>query len=313
VKRLVLLLSLCVALLVAGNTLAQTAAQATRSDPLADLNVLFLKEYAARIDVINQEHPLYIEVSGNDLVLHRNGKEESKRVIPETFHRLKEVSHVPVLLYLRLEPLSSLPQLSESDIAGLKTLSAEISAARNALSASGLDDSQRPIIDHSLMLLRKTIEVKHLSRTTLDDFAHTMGPLLLANANTAACYAIQGMHAQMMQWKRVMTENEWARIVVINPGVMQPRYRSLATQYFGWLFSAPAPPWAYPGENERVVYSEFQLPHRNSPELLASLQIDRDAATAFFGNEWGLNQDLLSDGAAKCIAKLPEGDRLWHQ
>jgi len=121
------------------------------------------------------------------------------------------------------------------------------------------------------------------------------------------------MHAQMMQWKSTMTEQEWKRIVAINPGVIQPRYRNLATQYFGWLFRAPAPPWAYPGENERVIYSEFQHPHRDSAQLLASFSIDADASTAFFGNKWRLSEDLLSDGAARCIAQLPVSDRIWRR
>jgi hypothetical protein len=158
-----------------------------------------------------------------------------------------------------------------------------------------------------------TIEAKRIPRSTLEGFTHSMRPLLRENIDDAACYAVQGMHAQMMQWKSSMTSDEWKRIVVINPGVLQPRYRSLATQYFGWLFPAPGPPWAYPGENDRVIYSEFQHPKRNAAEVLASLLIDEDAATAFLGNKWGLDEDLLGDGAARCIARLPESDRVWHQ
>jgi hypothetical protein len=140
-----------------------------------------------------------------------------------------------------------------------------------------------------------------------------MAPLLLENVDDAACYAIQGMHTQMMQWKSNMTSEEWKRITVINPGTLQPRYRSLATQYFAWLFPAPAPPWAYPGENQRVIYSEFLHPHRDSAELLASILIDADTATAFFGNRWRLSEDLLGDAAARCIGRLPTRDRIWHQ
>jgi hypothetical protein len=47
--------------------------------------------------------------------------------------------------------------------------------------------------------------------------------------------------------------------------------------------------------------------------MLASILIDADASTAFFGNKWRLSEDLLSDGAARCIARLPKGDQVWHQ
>lgn len=304
-------------IVLSGNLLAQTGPPPVPPGPLGDVNTLFLNEYVARINAITEVHPLYIEVSGNNLILHRNAQEESARVIPDVFHALKDVSHVPFLLYLRLAPLSSKEQLTESEIDGLKTLSAKLSSARDALATGGFNDvettRQQAIMDSSLDLLHTTIETKRIPSSVLEGFTHSMGPLLLENADDAACYAIQGMHVQMMRWKSSMTEDEWNRVVVINPGVIQPRYRSLATQYFGWLFPAPAPPWAYPGENQRVIYSEFLHPHRNSGELLASIVIDADTAIAFFGNKWRLSEDLLSDGAARCIAQLPEQDRAWHR
>ena len=316
-KRRSWLLFFCSAVVLIGNSLAQTDPPPQPPNPLGEVNTLFLNEYVARIDGITQVHPLYVEVSGDNLILHRNGQEESKRVVPDIYHALKNVSHVPLLLYLRLAPLSSNQQISKTEIAGLETLWTKISAARDALSTNGFNDvqtiRQQRIIDSSLALLRSTVDAKRIPRSTLEDFTHSMAPLLLANADDAACYAIKEMHAQMMMWKSSLTANEWERLVVINPGVFQPRYRSLATQYFGWLLRAPAPAWAYPGENERVIYSEFQHPHRDSGELLASIFIDADASTAFFGNKWRLSEDLLSNSAARCIARLPKRDQVWHQ
>ena len=311
------LLFFCSGVVLVGSSLAQTGPPPIPPGPLGDADTVFLNEYAARIKAITKAHPLYIEVSGNNLILHRSGQEESKPVIPDIYHSLKDVSHVPFLLYLRLSPLSANAQLSTDEIAGLETLSTEISAARDALSTGGFNavqmKRQRRIMERSLALLHTTIEAKRISRSTVEGFTHATAPFLLANVDDATCYAIQGMHAQMMQWKSSMTAEEWKRIAVINPGMFQPRYRSLATQYFGWLFPAPAPAWAYPGENQRVIYSEFLHPRRNSSELMASILIDADTATAFFGNRWKLSEDLLGDSAARCIARLPKRDRIWHQ
>jgi hypothetical protein len=311
------LLLLFSSVVLVGSSLAQTGPPPIPPGPLGDIDTVFLNEYSARIDAITKEHPLYIEVSGNDLILHRNGREESKRVVPDIYHALKDVSHVPFLLYLRLSPLSSDEQLTATDIAGLEKLSTEISAARDALSTGGFNavqmKRQQRIMERSLTFLHATIETRRISRSTLDGFTHAMAPLLLENVDEAACSAIHGMHAQMMQWKSSMTAEQWKRVIVINPGTFQPRYRSLATQYFGWLFPAPAPPWAYPGENQRVIYSEFLHPHRNSAELLATILIDADTAAAFFGNRWKLSEDLLGDSAAHCIAQLPKSDRIWSQ
>jgi hypothetical protein len=310
------LLCLCSVLILGGSSLAQTGPPQIPAGPLGDVNTLFLNEYVARMNALTETHPLYVEVSGNNLILHRNGEADTKRVLPDIYHAFKDVSHVPFLLYLRLSPLATNEELSEGGIAGLESLSAKISAAREALATGGFDDlqakRQQRILDGSLALLHTVIEAKRLSRPELVGFTRRMAPLLLENVDDAACYAVRGMHAQMMEWKSSMTADEWKRVVVINPGMFQPRYRSVATQYFGWLFPAPAPRWAYPGESERVIYSEFLHPHRDSGELLASILIDSDTATAFFGNRWRLSEDLLSDGAARCIARLPAHDRAWH-
>jgi hypothetical protein len=307
--------SLLLILILTTTTLAQTPPPLPNG-PLGEINNLFLAEYTARINDLTQTHPLYIEVSGNSLILHRNGLQDTQRVLPPIYHAFKEVSHIPFLLYLRLSPLTSTPQLSESQLLGLETLYVKINAARDALSTVDFNGiqivRQQQIIDRSLALLRTTIDTKRIPRPTLLAFTHSIAPLLLLNADDAACYAIQGMHTQMMSWKTHLTSDEWSRIVVINPGVIQPRYRNLATQYFAWLFPAPAPPWAYPGENQRVIYSEFQHPRRDTAEVLASFDIDAYSSTAFFNNKWRLSEDLLSNGAAKCLARIPTKDRLWH-
>ncbi len=91
-KRRSWLLFFCSAFVLIGNSLAQTAPPPQPPNPLGEVNTLFLNEYVARIDAITQVHPLCVEVSGDNLILHRNGQEESKRVLPEIYHALKNVS-----------------------------------------------------------------------------------------------------------------------------------------------------------------------------------------------------------------------------
>ena len=162
----------CSGVVLIGSSLAQSGPPPIPPGPLGEVNTTFLNEYVARISAITNVHPLYVEVSGNNLILHRNGQEESKRVIPDIYHALKDVSHAPFLLYLRLSPLSSNEQLSETEIAGPETLSAKISAARDALSTGGFNDlqmkRQQRIIDSSLRILHMTIESKRISRSTLE-------------------------------------------------------------------------------------------------------------------------------------------------
>jgi hypothetical protein len=92
-KRRSWLLFFCSAVVLIGSSLAQTGSPPEPPNPLGEVNTLFLNEYVARIDAITEVHPLYVEVSGDNLILHRNGQEESKRVLPDIYHALKNVSH----------------------------------------------------------------------------------------------------------------------------------------------------------------------------------------------------------------------------
>jgi hypothetical protein len=55
----------------------------------------------------------------------------------------------------------------------------------------------------------------------------------------------------------------------------------------------------------RVIYVEALAPGEDASDALATVLIDADASQAFFGDRWRLSEDILSNGAADCIQKLP--------
>jgi len=292
-----------------------TAAHAP--DPLGDLDSSFLEAYTSLMASVTKAGQPYIVVAGSNLVLHRKGQQESVRVLPDIYHALKDVAHIPFTIYLRLvAAASSDTPLTDEQLAQLRKFSTQLVSGRAALPAAGFDalqlSRQQKIFDESISFLNATIEAKRISQPTLESFTRAMGPLLLADADDAACYQVQATHSQMMKWKSALTNEEWNHLVVVNMSGHQPRYRNVETQYFGWLFNTQGPQWSYPGESARMIYAESLPPGQGATEELAAVEIDAEAARAFFGNQWRLSEDLLSDGAAKCIAKLPPGDRQWH-
>jgi len=106
--------------------------------PLGDLDQLFIDSYTARrADFVLQSTP-YIVVSGSNLILHRNGQKESARVIPDLYHALKDVAHLPFTIYLPLSPVAgSGGTLNDAAAAKLQTLVTRIQAARGVLKTSG--------------------------------------------------------------------------------------------------------------------------------------------------------------------------------
>jgi hypothetical protein len=41
------------------------------------------------------------------------------------------------------------------------------------------------------------------------------------------------------------------------------------------------------------------------------VEIDADGSQAFFKDRWRMSEDILSNGAAACIAKLADKDRVY--
>jgi hypothetical protein len=317
-KFRVLYIFVCLQIALSNRCLAQAGPPPMPPGPLGNFDTAFLETYISRMKALTSEHPIYVEISGNNLILHRDGQQESVRVLPDIYQALKDVAHVPFATYLELAPLASADMpLTAAQISRLKDLDAKIVAARNALGDGHFSEvqliRQKKMIDNSLNLLRATENAKEIDHSTLNNFARGEETLMMENSNDAACYQIEEMHSQMLRWKRTVTVEEWNHLIAINKSGHQPRYRNAATQYFSWLFNAPdAPKWVYPGESDRVIYAESVPKTQDTGDELMSILIDADASVAFFGNRWRLSEDVLSDGAARCIARLPPADRVWH-
>lgn len=284
--------------------------------PLGDIDNTFLAEYGARSKELLATNPHYVEVVGSSLYLHHGGQNVDKqRVLPSIYHALKDVTHVPFTVYLWLSPLADV-SLTNDQIDQLKTLGAGIAAAENALQAGGFDEvqmvRQTKILDGCMQFVQTVIATKRVDHASLEKFAGTMSPLMLQNADDAGCYQVQSTHAQMMKWKSTLSSDEWNQLIAVNKGSHQARYRNAATLYFAWLFHGTSPRWAYPGESSRVIYAEALFGNQSAGDEMISVLIDADASRAFFGNEWRMSEDILSDGAARCIAQLPESDRKWQ-
>ena len=144
--------------------------------------------------------------------------------------------------------------------------------------------------------------------------------MLLENTRDAGCAQVLSTHRQMLAWKAANPSQDWSALVVVNRSAHQARYRNAATQYFAWLLGGTAPSWNYPGESLDVIYAEDIFPPPGttptgtdlSMQVFSTITLDAAASRAFFGDEWRLSEDVLSDGAALCVAQLPPAER-WRR
>jgi hypothetical protein len=283
--------------------------------PLGDLDQLFIGSYTStRSQTIEKARP-FVVVSGSNLILHRNGQKDSAHVIADLYHALKDIAHLPFTVYLQLSrSATAASPLTEAQTIQLQKLLTRIEAVQGALATGGYtpDEMKRQteIIEASHAIVSSALETKRVDRTSLDSFAHRIGPLMLLNANDAGCLQIEGTYAQVMKWKATLSADEWQHLAVINRARHQARYRNAATQYFHWLFDDSTTSWSYPGESMRVIYAESLGPKEEAQDQLGTVMIDAEVSAAFFGDPWRLSEDILSNGAAACIRKLPDADRL---
>jgi hypothetical protein len=283
--------------------------------PLGDLDQLFIDSYTStRSEVIGKAAP-FVVVSGSNLVLHRNGQKETVHVIPDLYHALKDIAHLPFTVYLDLSPVAdATAPITAAKATQLQTLLTRIQSVQGVLATGGYSADEIPrqteILEASKAMVSLTLKNNRIDRTSLGGFAHRMGPLMLLNAKDAGCIQIQGTHAQMMKWKETLSADEWQHLAVVNRARHQARYRNAATQYFHWLLNDTSTSWSYPGESMRVIYAESLAPKEEAQDELGTVVIDAEVSTAFFDDPWRLSEDILSEGADACIKKLPDADRL---
>lgn len=309
-------------LAAATNSFAQSATAPQPAAPprlpapggaLGELDKLFLDAYTQTSQAIKAQHTPIIVVGGSNLtLLGTSAPTKPIPVIPASFHALKAVAHFPFATYLTLKTQLDAP-LSQETIDRLTLFVNGQSAARAQL-ASFVDGEklqrQTAILDATTALIEDAIAKRQMSRVRLREFARRMGPLLMENTRDAGCAQVVATHAQVQKWRAELTDVDWSRVVVANRGNHQARYRNAATLYFAWLLGDDAPRWSYPGESDRVVYVETLFGNDEASDLLATVVIDAEASEAFFGDKWRLSEDVLSDGAAQCIGRLPDRERI---
>jgi len=216
--------------------------------PIGDVDQLFLDSYLSRRSGLIKLTSPFIVVSGSSLILHRNDVAEPPvRVIPDSYHALKDVAHVPFAIYLQLSPIAETgAELTDDQFKEMTLFQSKIAAASDVLASGGYTPEelarQKRVLDASENIVVTTLQSRKVDKSNLAAFANTMGPLMLSNAWDAGCAQINATHAQLMKWKNQLSKDEWSRLIVVNVARHQARYRNAATQYFHWLIGDDAPP-----------------------------------------------------------------------
>ncbi|MBA4063010.1 MAG: hypothetical protein C0501_04750 [Isosphaera sp.] len=241
--------------------------------------------------------PSVILVSGDDLILRRNGQRTAARVIPPEYHALKSVAHSTLALFAHLAHEPGKP-LGEDRVKALKEYRALLAAAGPGCEAFGFDlealTRQKRILARAVEFADSVLKDGQVSGSDLAKFCRLSRADIMENCAAAARLQLLATHRQVTAWKKELTAEEWAGLTVIVQGVQTPRAENAAVQYFARLFGET-------GEGRRVVYAEGLFAEDAAVNLLGTLRLDGRLSVAVFGDPGRMYRDILADSARTAV------------
>jgi hypothetical protein len=239
-------------------------------------------------------------VESDDVVLLRSGKRTEARMIPDVYHTLKAVSHIPLAVYVLLVPFEDTP-LSDECLASLQAYRERVKGAEPFLKDRGLSPEalvrQQEIIRAALDFLDSALNKKQVSHDELTKFTRELAAKLDANAADSAQLELDSLDKQVNAWRATMSHDEWKKLHVVVMGSAMPRKGSLAVQYFAQLLGEK-------GEGKRIVYAESLFDEKRAVNLLGTHLLDTRIGIDFFDDPERMHRDLLADAAAEYLKKM---------
>jgi hypothetical protein len=267
---------------------------------LEELNKLARAAYQkARERSLARTGPIVL-FDADHLVLRYGLVREQARVTPRLYHDLKTIGHVALGLHsLVVDHLDRpLPPDRLFDVRALRDRALKAGAVlpRRGLSPAQLDRHQR-IIRQSVAFADSALSSGRASEKGLRAFCAGVRPLLDASASDAAKLQLDGLHRQMMAWKKKLSADEWKRLKVVVMGSAQPRRDHTAVQYFARLLGEK-------GEGPRIVYAEATFDEARALNVLGNKLVDLRVGADFWGEPLRLERDLIGQAARAYLDEL---------
>jgi hypothetical protein len=269
------------------------------ADPLAALNDSFRASYRqARADLLAKAGPVIV-VEGDNLVLVRNGKRTEVKVVPQSYHDLKAIAHIPLAIAMILVPGSeqALTQEKEDQLRRYREVVVAAQSALNQRFQGDVLKRQHVIVRSSLTFVDDALKRHKVAPIDLLNFTVTYEQPITVNAAEAAKAEIDGIHKQLTAWQNDLTAAEWKRLKVVVMGSQMPRRDNVAVQYFAKLLGES-------GEGKRIIYAESLWDEQKALDLLGTHLLDTWIGSAFFGDDQRMHRDLLGDAAKEYIKEL---------
>jgi hypothetical protein len=236
-----------------------------------ELNTAARESYAAsRALALKSDQPVFLVT--DTVTLIRGEDLGSLPYTPALYHELKSISHLPIGAYSASIGLLENPK-DKRWMDQLRMLLNQL----NILSVS------RAYLD--AILMRGNVDI-----ASINLYARTLAPLLLANAADAASVQIEALDQAVIELSKKLKPGELDKAIAVITGPKTPREGNLQFQYFVFAFGTGS-------AGTRVLYMESIFDREAALGVLRTVLNDRVASQAFFGETYRLERDLMADGA----------------
>ena len=280
--------------------LSTNANAQSSDDSVRRLNGAFREAYAnARAKTLRQSGPIIL-VRGDSLILINGEQRVEGSIVDEAYHDLKTVAHVPLTIYALLSSCED-GEIDEQLIAQLRKVRELMSNASKAfhdrLDDSNLEKRQRSMLQACMDFVDRVLDSQRHSRADLLKLTTSSVRQIQENLEAAAKYQIDNYHQQVLEWRKSLSDEQWARLHILIPGSPMARRDSLAVQYFAKLLGER-------GESRRIVYAESLFAESQAMNRLGTHFFDTQIGVDFFSDRWRMHRDVLGTATAKYLETL---------
>jgi hypothetical protein len=291
---------------------------------LEQSNSNFRKVYQeAKESALKTVGPIII-AKGDFVVLLYNGQRTEVQYIPQMYHQLKAVDHIPLMLYILLLPYEEGSLLTQAQKADLQEILDKVVVLRGSLTPDPqLAEIQESCLAATATFLEELLVCDKVNKEQHAQFFREIAPILLANAQEAAFLQLDALHHQVQSWKSQIPEEEWNRLAAIVMGPSMPRIGEVTMQYFSRLtgkslevLGAKSYAWlnsklhVKPSKQHRkLVYAENIATEEDALNLLATHIMDEGIGKAFFDDNMRMHCDLLAEAASRRLEEKCDGGK----
>ena len=257
-----------------------------------DLNAAARESYAAsRALALKSDQPVFLVT--DTVTLIRGEDLGSLPYTPALYHDLKSISHLPLGAYSASIGLLENPG-DKGWMDRLGMLLNQLNIAQANLPKASFADFQRVRQQNILSLSHSYLDAilmhANVDIESINLYARTLAPLLLANAADAANVQIEALDQAVIELSKKLKPGEFDKAIAVITGPKTPREGNLQFQYFVFAFGTGS-------AGTRVLYMESIFDREAALDVLRTVLNDRVASQAFFRETYRLERDLMADGA----------------